>query len=52
VFEAVVHLAEGCVWMTFDPTSAWFYEAPWDLAVIAFRPDRMSLAVLAATDTD
>jgi hypothetical protein len=50
--ESVAHQAERCVWLTFDPTSDWFYELAWDLAVIAVRADGMSLAVLAATDTD
>ncbi|MFI6102139.1 DUF6183 family protein [Lentzea sp. NPDC051213] len=39
-------------WYQFDPETCWFEGVDWDLAVVAVSPDRTSLTVLAATDTD
>ncbi|MFF3215508.1 DUF6183 family protein [Streptomyces sp. NPDC002886] len=40
-----------CLWFTFDNPS-WFYSAGRDLSVIALTPDRRTLTLFAATDTD
>jgi uncharacterized protein (TIGR02996 family) len=50
--EAVAALAERCTWLAFDAESDWFYHVAWDFGLVAIRPDGMSLAVLAAADTD
>jgi uncharacterized protein (TIGR02996 family) len=50
--EQVAALAEQCLWHSFGADPGWFYNVAWDLGLIAVRPDRRSLAVLAATDTD
>jgi hypothetical protein len=51
--EAVASLGERCLWFSFDASSSeWFCRIAWDVCFIAIRPDGMSLAVLAATDTD
>jgi hypothetical protein len=50
--EEVAALAEQCLWLSFGASSGWFYNAVSDIGLIAVRPDRRSLAVLAATDTD
>ncbi|WP_438870823.1 DUF6183 family protein [Paractinoplanes ovalisporus] len=39
-------------WYTLDPTTRWFDQTGWDIAVIAVSPDRRHLRVLAATDAD
>jgi len=39
-------------WLFFDAKTDWFHQVAWDFGLIALRPDGMSLAVLAATDTD
>jgi hypothetical protein len=43
--------ANRCLWHWFEAASSWFYGII-DMGLIAVRPDRMSFAVLAATDTD
>ncbi|WP_250002132.1 DUF6183 family protein [Actinoplanes sp. M2I2] len=48
----VEELASRCRWYTLDPTTGWFDQTGWDLAVIAVSPDHRHLAVLAATDAD
>jgi hypothetical protein len=50
--EAVAALAERCRWLSFDATSAWFFQVAWDIGLVAVRPDGRSLATLSATDTD
>jgi hypothetical protein len=45
-------LVERCEWLSFLSDSDWFEKVAWDLGLVAIRPDRMSLGVLAATDTD
>jgi uncharacterized protein (TIGR02996 family) len=50
--EDVAGLAERCLWLSFTADSDWFYNVAWDLGLVAIRPDRETLAVLAATDTD
>jgi uncharacterized protein (TIGR02996 family) len=49
--EWVAHQAQQCAWFSLGGTD-WFFDLAWDLGLIALRPDRMSLAILAATDTD
>jgi hypothetical protein len=49
--EDVASLAEECTWVAFDAPD-WFARVAWDLALLAVRSDRQSLAVLAATDYD
>lgn len=44
--------AECCTWVMFVDFGPWFYDVAWDLGLVALRPDRRSLAVLAATYTD
>jgi hypothetical protein len=39
------------LWIRLEGVSSWSH-FPWDIGLVAIRPDRMSLAVLAATDTD
>jgi hypothetical protein len=48
----VADFARRCLWVSFEGGSDWFYQVAWDFALLAVRPDGMSLAVLAATDTD
>lgn len=50
--EAIAAVAENCIWASFDASSDWFCQVAWDIGLLAVRPDRTSLAVLAATDTD
>jgi hypothetical protein len=45
-------LASRCLWVSWDAASEWYCQVAWDLGLLAVRPDGMSLAVLAATDTD
>jgi hypothetical protein len=47
--EAQIH---DCTWYTFAADTAWFNCVAWDIGLVALAPDRRSLAVLAATDTD
>jgi uncharacterized protein (TIGR02996 family) len=49
---ALAELAKQCVWMSVDTTSDWFFNVAWDFGLVVVRPDRRSLAVLMATDTD
>jgi hypothetical protein len=54
-FERVVEWAKRCTWFTFktsDTKSQWFEHIAWDVGVIAIRPDRYTVAILAATDSD
>lgn len=44
--------ANGCAFLTFRAPGPWFFDVAWDLGVLALRPDRSTVAVLAATDTD
>ncbi|MFH9610538.1 DUF6183 family protein [Streptomyces sp. NPDC017448] len=48
----VAEAAGRTTWLRMAPSSSWFYEIVWDLAVAALRPDGQGIAVLAATDTD
>jgi uncharacterized protein (TIGR02996 family) len=50
--EDVADMARRCLWVSFTAASEWFYQDTWDLGILCVRPDGMSLAVLAATDTD
>jgi hypothetical protein len=43
--------AGRCEWFSFGGTD-WFYQIADDLGLICVRPDRLSVALLAATDTD
>ncbi|MFD4143036.1 DUF6183 family protein [Streptomyces sp. NPDC058572] len=45
-------LVEQTHWFIADPSSDWFCQVIWDLAVAALRPGGQEIAVLAATDTD
>lgn len=49
--EDVAAVASGCEWFTFSGTQ-WFGQVAWDLGLICLRPDRRTVAILAATDTD
>jgi hypothetical protein len=44
--------AECCSWFSFWGSGGWFFDVAWDIGLAVLRPDRRSLAVLAATDTD
>jgi hypothetical protein len=44
--------AERCSWFSFRGKSEWFFDVAWDIGLAVLRPDRRSLAVLAAMDTD
>jgi hypothetical protein len=50
--EEVAAVARSCLWLEFWAATPWFYGVAWDLGLVAVRPDGLSLAVLAATDTD
>jgi hypothetical protein len=53
--EAVTGLAEAmgrAKWVWFSARGAWFDGVAWDLGLAVLRPDRRTLALLAATDTD
>jgi uncharacterized protein DUF6183 len=43
--------ARECEWLSFF-SEGWFEDVAWDLGLVALRPDRTTIAVLAATDTD
>lgn len=45
-------LVEQTHWFIADPSSDWFHQVAWDLAVAALRPGGQEIAVLTATDTD
>lgn len=45
-------LVEQAQWFIADPSSDWFHQVAWDLAVAALRPGGQEIAVLTATDTD
>jgi hypothetical protein len=49
--EAVAAAAERCRWAYFDAASWWLEHVGWDIGLVVVRPDGLSLAVLAATDT-
>ncbi|MFJ5309347.1 DUF6183 family protein [Streptomyces sp. NPDC088350] len=44
--------AKSCTWYGFEAPTPWFWQVAWDIGVTAVAPDRRSLAVLAASDTD
>jgi uncharacterized protein (TIGR02996 family) len=44
--------ARRCLWVRFNGPYPWYDQVAWDIGLLAVRPDGMSLAVLAATDTD
>ncbi|QWQ44888.1 hypothetical protein KME66_30825 [Streptomyces sp. YPW6] len=48
----VAEEAGRTTWLRIAPSSSWFHEVAWDLAVAALHPDGQGIAVLAATDTD
>ncbi|MBW8800704.1 MAG: hypothetical protein JF597_46230 [Streptomyces sp.] len=48
----VAMLVEQAHWFIADPSSDWFHQVAWDLAVAALRPGGQEIAVLTATDTD
>ena len=50
--ESIAGLAHRCLWASFDASSEWSYDVAWDHGLLAIRPDGLSFAVLAATDTD
>ncbi len=39
-------------WFLFDAASSWFEQVAWDVGIVCIPPDRRSLTLLAATDTD
>ncbi|WP_327696389.1 DUF6183 family protein [Streptomyces sp. NBC_00459] len=45
-------LVEQAHWFVADPSSDWFHQVAWDLAVATLRPGEREIAVLTATDTD
>ncbi|MYV39080.1 hypothetical protein GT030_09385 [Streptomyces sp. SID1328] len=51
-FEDTAMLVEQAHWFIADPSSDWFHQVAWDLAVAVLRPGGQYIAVLAATDTD
>ncbi|MFI9597096.1 DUF6183 family protein [Nonomuraea sp. NPDC052265] len=51
-FADVEHHVHDHRWFTFSATTKWFEQVAWDIAIAALSPDGLSLAVLAATDTD
>lgn len=51
-YEVVSQQVQACTWFYFEAPTAWFYDAGWDLGILALRPGGGTLAVLAATATD
>ncbi len=49
--EVALEIARKCQWLSFF-APGWFQDVAWDLGLAALRPDGVSIAVLAATDTD
>jgi hypothetical protein len=49
---SIADRAEQCQWLYFEASSEWFWQVAWDFGLVVIRPDRKSLAILAATDTD
>lgn len=49
--DEIMTEAVRCEWLSFGGTD-WFYQLPPDIGLICVRPDRLSVALLAATDTD
>jgi hypothetical protein len=49
--EAVLQTATRCAWASFF-APGWFQDVAWDLGLVVLRSDRLSICVLAATDTD
>ncbi len=47
----IAAVAQQCEWFEFGGTE-WFYQITPDLGLICVRPDRLTVALLAATDTD
>jgi hypothetical protein len=45
-------LATRSIWLEFSAGSRWFAQVAWDFGIAAIRPDRRSIAALAATDED
>jgi hypothetical protein len=48
----VEQVASACSFHQFSAASAWFHRVAWDLGIACLRPDRRTLSILAATDTD
>jgi uncharacterized protein (TIGR02996 family) len=48
----LAELARASLWASVTPAQGWAYDVAWDFGLVAVRPDRRSLAVLFATDTD
>ncbi|MEU4203498.1 DUF6183 family protein [Streptomyces sp. NPDC039022] len=51
-FEQVDESARACTWYDLGTETDWFHGVAWDFGILALRPDRHHVAVLAATDTD
>ncbi len=49
--EVALEIAHKCQWLSFF-APGWFQDVAWNLGLAALSPDGMSIAVLAATDTD
>ncbi|KPI15666.1 hypothetical protein OK074_2111 [Actinobacteria bacterium OK074] len=41
-----------CSWYSFGASTPWYFQVAWDIGLAALDPDRTTLTVLAATDTD
>lgn len=48
----VIKVAKQSIWIFFSCPSSWFYGVVSEFGLVCIRPDRQSIAVLAATDTD
>jgi hypothetical protein len=51
-YEIRNRVISDTVWFTFIDAGGWFYLDSWDVGLVALRPDRKTLVVLAATDTE
>jgi uncharacterized protein (TIGR02996 family) len=49
--ETVAAEAERCEWLAYGGAD-WFYQITTDLGLLCVRPDHLTVALLAATDTD
>ncbi|GCE14744.1 hypothetical protein KTT_46030 [Tengunoibacter tsumagoiensis] len=47
----IAKLVRESLWCYFRADNEWFYQQPWDIGLLAIRPDRSSLGIIAATAT-
>jgi len=50
--DEIARQATTCLWTEFLSTNQWFYAVAWEIGVVCVNPNRHTIAVLAATDSD